>query len=198
MRGDPEAPRLKNAAKIGSSTKDSQGLVTGLTTSKCFRDIGPDDTDAFILLPTTRIFTLRDRVSVGCRTATSSTCPSSTMFKIRTPLSPGVAPAIGESALLAPKQRPLVSWEALRRRNTISWQGSKSDTTCWLHPPPNRDQGLYSLLTMILSEAATASFNNATPLSKKKLVWVNEASRTSFFYTGDDSFNCLPTIGHPI
>ena len=149
-----------------------------MITSKCFRDIGTEDTDAFLLLPITRLFTERDEPAVGYGTATYSSCPSSTMFEIGRPPPPRVIPADGEPELWAPNQRSLVSREALRRRKTFSLQDCKSDTTCWFQPSPHTDQGPYSSLARTLLAAATASFNIATPLSEKKLLWVNEASRT--------------------
>ena len=48
-----------------------------LPTSNCFRDIGPDDAETFLLLPITGLFTERDELAIGSGTATYSTCPSS-------------------------------------------------------------------------------------------------------------------------
>ena len=178
-RRDPEASRSSAAPKPGWYAEDASGLVTGLTTSKCLRDIGSnDDTDAFLLLPITGLFTERDELAADSGTATYSTCPSSTMFEIRKPLGPKFVPADTKSALCVLNQRSLVSGEVTRRRTTFFWLDCKSNISCRLHPSPSTDQGLFYYFTMTLSEVATASFNMATPLSEKTLLWVKEASRT--------------------
>ena len=58
------------APELGSSREDLRGLVTGLSASKCFHKTGPDDTDAFLLLPITGLFTERDNLVVGSGRAT--------------------------------------------------------------------------------------------------------------------------------
>ena len=78
----------------------------------------------------------------------------------------------------SPKQRSLVSRETLHCMKTLSGQTCKSDTNWWLHPSPKTAQGLYSPLRITLSATTTAFSNIATPLSQKKLLWVNEGSRT--------------------
>ena len=108
--------------------------MTGLTNSKFFRHICADNLEVFLLLPITRHFTERDEPAVGSGTATYSTCLSFTKFEIRAPL-----PALG-----APNQGSLLSQKAFRRKKTFSWQDCKADTTCWLHPSSNTDQGLNS------------------------------------------------------
>ena len=173
MRGDDAA---KAEAKLGSSTKDRLGGLTGgLDTSNLRGNFtGLRVIFLFLLLEGELILLGPGEPRTGGQTGTYSTRPSSTTSDILTPGLDGDA----TREALPWCQRSLVSFAERRRRTTRSQQEHMSAITWLAEEEATTFHGAYTELDVMLVATATDSESIVRPVSEKKFLWVKCGLRT--------------------
>ena len=166
----------KAEAKLGSSTKDRLGGLTGgLDTSNLRGNFtGLRVIFLFLLLEGELILLGPGEPRTGGQTGTYSTRPSSTTSNI---LTPGLDVDSTRGALPW-CQRSLVSLAERRRRTTRSQQEHMSAITWLEEADATTFHGAYTALDVMLSAMATDSDSIVKPVSEKKFLWVKCGLRT--------------------